>query len=221
MKMRNPWASAKVGGREDAPPDRPVQQTNRFAAPAGDAPYLDALGWGPSLIARGSAVETPSAQRIGSIPRADFRPIPQRPPEEFWDTIDRDDARRHSVESVTGNGWTEQKGSKRWAPNPRETPPPEPRVTSQLAPRSYSFTRPFDQHARRLFNGMHFSMADHRRTYPIYGMRPPMTPRNTYRIEPTPWDENIVDLPPDYGIASQRLRSVDVPSPSRSFRLGG
>jgi hypothetical protein len=36
-------------------------------------------------------------------------------------------------------------------------------------------------------------MADHRREYPILGMAPVNSRRNTYRVEPTPWDINIVD----------------------------
>lgn len=56
---------------------------------------------------------------------------------------------------------------------------------------------------------LHFSLADHRRKYPIMGMKPQgRTGVNTYRAEPRPWDENLLVTPPagtvPFGIAGNR-----------------
>jgi len=233
MAWRNPFAARETKTdpeRADVPvmeaPQYAVPQHGAFSVPPieAGAPYNDEFGWGPRLHT--SPTEIPSAQRLGTIPRYDYRPDPVRPPEEFWDKKDADDAKRHSVEDVRATGWAEKKGvlptDKRWADNPRRFPPAESRVTQMLAPRGYSFTRPFDQHAARYLNGMHFSMADHRRNYEILGMAPQTRLRNTYRLEPVPWDINVVDMPPrtDPTTVQARLTSVELPPASRSYRLG-
>jgi hypothetical protein len=208
------------------PPVYAVPQHGAYAAPSlesGDA-YNDEFGWGPHL--RTSTTDVPSAQRLGTIPRHDFRPDPLRAPQEWYGKLDADDAKRHSVEDQDADGWTEIKGLNpgdlRWAPNPRLKPPPEPRPTTSMSPSTYSFTRPFDQHSARTFNGQHFSMADHRRNYDILGMAPVRSTRNTYRIEPVPWDVDVVDMPPvtDPTPVEARIRSVEVPFNTRSYRLG-
>lgn len=238
MPLANPWSHSRTEPETGDTPNVAVQQVNAYAAPplnAGDA-YMDEFGWAPQLAQRTSAVETPSAQRLQTIPRRDYRPDPVRPPEEFWGRISADDARRESVTDTTAVGWTIPKGilpsDRRFAPNPRSTPPPEPRLTQQLGQNTWSFTRPFDQFNRtydgdpptgsaRRFNGMHFSMADHRRNYEILTMSPARSRRNTYRMEPAPWDIDIVDLPPQTvtNPVDGQIRSGDVGYPSRSQRL--
>lgn len=234
MAWRNPFAAREVPTdplRADMqlmePPTYAVPQHGAFSVPSieAGAPYNDEFGWGPRL--RTSPTEVPSAQRLKTIPTYDVRPQPLvETPEIYWDKRDADDARRHSVEDQDANGWTERKGvfptDKRWADNARRYPPPEPRITSQLSPRTYSFTRPFDQHSRRTFNGSHFSMADHRRNYEILGMAPVHQRRNTYRLEPVPWDVDIVDQAPrtDPTTVQARMTSVELPPAQRSYRLG-
>src|SRR5215211_3622580 len=211
--MFNPFAISRVGESE-TDTQQYSAPSGPYAAPsleAGDA-YTDEFGWAPHLALRGSTVEIPSAQRLGTIPTIQMYPNAVRPPTEYYGLRDADDARRHSVEDQDADGWEERKGirsgDRRWADNPRLDPPPEDRPTMRMAPRSYSFTRYFDQlnrtdgdepstGAARRLNGMHFSMADHRRDYEIGGMAPQRTLRNTYRLEPGPWDAGIVDLPPE------------------------
>lgn len=216
--------------------------TTRLAAANPD--YAD-----PSLYAENYYIDTPASEgappfrlsptgvpdssRLGMIPIYDYRPQPfQNPPSAWWlnpgNGPGYDEQRRHnSQEFVDADGMTLFRGSeypnKRAAPDPRRTPPVEPRLTQQMSPHRYVFTRPFDQHAARQFNGDHFSMADHRRTYPVMGMAPVGWKRNTYRADPTPWDTNIVDYPPN---AADEYRGAggfitgDVPfRASRSGRL--
>jgi hypothetical protein len=237
MVMANPWAHSRTEDARDVP-DSPVQQTNAYAVPplsAGDA-YNDEFGWAARLQTKPSTVETPSAQRLRTIPRYDYAARGELPSELFRQDIDHDREQRYSVEDQDANGWNELKGLStgdlRWAPNPRLKPPPEPRITNLLSPRSYSFTRWFDQFNRnydgeglngsaRTFNGQHFSMADHRRNYEILGMRPTQSRRNTYRLEPVPWDVDVVDLPPSGGgiVPNARIQSLNIPENSRALRL--
>jgi hypothetical protein len=215
-----------------------------YAAPAlqdGDA-YIDAFGWSPDLRTSASGDTAPSAQRLGVIPRFDDYPDPLKAPQDgYYQRLGADRNLRHGrEESVQGTPWDNPSGvnasDRRWAPNPRSTPPPVTRVTQHMAPGTYSFVRPFDQLNRsygdvvvgsaRHLNGWHFSMADHKRTEKItnetVGSMPVRTGRNTYRIEPTPWDLNVVDMPPagdaSGGYPQQVIQSYATQA-SRSYRL--
>lgn len=226
----NPFATRKVRepiGYTEPVPDYPAPNHGAYAAPSlesGDA-HTKNQGWAPNIGGPASATGTPSAQRLGTVPVRSAIPSAGEAPEGFYRRDDADRNARHSVETQHANGWEISKGvapgDKRWADNPRRTPPPEPRPTSRMAPRSYSFTRPFDQGPRRQLTGQHFSMATHTRTYDILGMAPARSARNTYRIEPTPWDANIVDLPPDVDDSPNgRIQSVELSaSPNRTHRL--
>ena len=78
---------------------------------------------------------------------------------------------RHRVEFLDADGIEATRPTAgAAAPDPRWVPPPEPRITNRLSPHTFLFTRPFGQDTDRYFTGEHFSMADHRRTYPILGM---------------------------------------------------
>lgn len=235
----NPYA-AEESAIENVVPEYSMPR-GTFAAPSlesGDA-YNDEFGWSPKLRTSASGDTAPSAQRLGTIPRFDDYPDPLKPPQEWYGRLGADGMQRHTAESVDGNGWDTpmalSPSDRRWAPNPRSTPPPESRVTQRMGPATYSFTRLFDQFNRthkgdpptgsaRTFNGTHFSMADHARLTDAIaetaGTMPVRTGRNTYRMEPEPWDQKIVDLPPAQGIADQLIRSYDIPdSGSKSWRL--
>lgn len=209
-------------------PEYAVPQHGSYAVPGVEAggPFTNTFGWAPGQrVPAASPTEYPSAQRLGSIPRYTFGPDPDKPAEYWYGYRDLDDKHRHSVEDIDADGWTESKGitntDLRWAPNPRLTPQPETRLTQQMAPRTYSFTRPFDTGYARTFNGMHFSMADHRRKYDVLGMAPVRTSRNTFRQAPVPWDTDVIDIPGESQTAQQpdyRLVSPELP-PSRSWRL--
>lgn len=227
----NPYA-ADPATIEDAVPQYSMPR-GTYAAPSleeGDA-YIDEFGWSARL--RTSAVEIPSAQRLGVIPRYDSYPDPSRAPEEWYDPENRDHNNRHKSEDQQGVAWPEKKGvqgtDSRWDPNPRLKPPPESRITQLLSPGNYAFTRPFDQFNRthggdpatgskRQFNGWHFSMADNKRDFEAVGSMPVRSRRNTYRTEPAPWDLGIVDIPepPMIPVAST---TYDMPLRSRSWRL--
>lgn len=195
--------------------------------PGGDDGNMDHPGgeWAPEL--RGGAEGLPDAHRTQSMPLYEYGPAGNQPPAQFWQGPNgptwESRQREIAVETVDGDGWRMARTAlyalnKRAAPDVRRTPPPEPRPTQQMAPVTYSYTRPFDQsgNARNL-NGNHFSMADHRRNYPIYGMQPVSNRRNTFRADPQPWDTDIVDKGPVYTPAAARITSVDLPA--RGWRL--
>jgi hypothetical protein len=54
-------------------------------------------------------------------------------------------------------------------------------------------------------------------------MVPPMTHRNTYRINPVPWDEDAVDVPPEVApdYVPIRVQALNLPpsAQGRSYRL--
>lgn len=79
----------------------------------------------------------------------------------------------------------------------------------------------------RYLNGEHYSMAQHNSLNPYGpstdGMDPVMKRRNTYRIDPQPWDEGLNDAPtntPMYPTGGPSLASAgDSTGLGRSFRL--
>jgi hypothetical protein len=103
-------------------------------------------------------------------------------------------------------------------PDPKWTPPPVYPVTEHA---SYRFFRPgFGlQVPYPLINtGAHFSMADHRRNYPVLGMEPVAERRNTYRTDPPPRDVTIQDRPPP---ASPTTPQAVYYSPSAGYSMFG
>jgi hypothetical protein len=170
-------------------------------------------GWAPGV--------DPDPTRTGDALRHDRR-ANLRNPFAWWRRLDADTAARHSVETVDGNGWTENKGAPRQAaPDPRSLHWPETRPTSSMAPRTYLFERPFDQDVSRRLSGDHMSLAVNRRNYEILTMAPVPRLRNTYRTEPTPWDSDIVDETPNVnaGHPSARLQVPNIPPTNRTYRL--
>lgn len=192
-----------------------------------DAPYNDEFGW--AVHPKIGVDNTPDAMRELSFPVRETRPPGNVSDKPFYRAEDADEQARESVTDQDANGWNEPtKDHYKVGRNPRENPPPETRPTEQMSPRSYSFTRPFDQltkgNGARHLNGQHFSMADHRRDYEILGMRPWSAHRNTYRVDPAPWDADMYDVPPtstEGTYVNGRVQAVDIPydSGNRSYRL--
>ena len=174
------------------------------------APRLDSVPGG-----------TPDPMRGRTLPTRDYRPDPRHAPTYFWTGPHGpgvDYLQRHGEEFLDADGIEATRPTARpQARNPREIPPPEPRPTNRLSPHNFLFTRPFAQDTERYYTGEHFSMADHRRTYPILGMNPPPYRRNTYRSEPVPWDTDIVDRPaPQPSYSPGRIIAYDLPPMSNS-----
>jgi hypothetical protein len=184
---RNPYATAAV-----AAPD-PLHYSDA-ATPPGAGGRWDNTGYAPKLTNDDyGGVTDPT--RVEELPRHDRR-ANLRDPWSWWAHYDEDTRQRESVTTQDADGWTEKKGERGRGPDPRWTPPPEPRPTLAMAPRSYYFTRPFDQDIARRLTGAHISLANNRRQYEILIQTPVPHRRNTYRVEPSPWDTDIVDEAP-------------------------
>lgn len=169
----------------------------------------------------------PDPVQAQKIPARTEYPQPQLPPQDFYlgvNGVGRDVIQRHAVESQRGNQYDVAAPNPfRPAPNPRWAQYPEHNnLTARNSPNYYSFTRPYDQNYERRLNGSHFSMADHRRNYPVFGMAPARTWRNTSRVEPAPWDSNIVDTVqgPSYSPGLQ-IPTYEAPMNSQQYVFGG
>src|SRR3546814_17985966 len=112
-----------------------------------------------------SDLSTPDAQRVQRAKGWWFYPRgTEEEPGPFYESRDADDASRHRVEYQDADGFQIRKD---WKPvnrhNPRETPPPEQRLTSNMSPRSYTFTRPFARLNRNYANVSLGSARQHNR----------------------------------------------------------
>ncbi len=189
-----------------------------FAIPTdgGDGPgYMDSPSGAWTQQLRGQPGDTPDPMRGQQFPTRWYGPDPAHAPEYFW-TGNRGPGtemmQRHGVEFQDADGIEVTVGRRPMAPDPRWVPTPEPRWTNRLSPHNYVFTRPWDQDIERSYTGAHFSMADHRRTYPILGMAPSPYRRNTYRTDPTPWDTDRTDMPaPVVSTSPGRIVAYDIP----------
>jgi len=170
-----------------------------------------------------SVIGTPDAARLGTIPRAEKYGPHDAAPTPWYRRLFDELLGRHKVEYQDADGFEAIKGGSgpKVAARPKPGDVPENRPTMRMSPHTYVFTVPPQDGMAREFNGMHFSMADHRREYPILGMEPPnKIRRSTFRLEPEPWDANLVDMPSDAPMPYDRVPAVDVPpAGNRSWRL--
>lgn len=181
-------------------------------------------GWdnsGQAQDSRVSSTGTPDASRLMVAPLYETRPG-EGDPVSWWKRFTGDFLGRHAVEYQDADG---SEMAPRVLINSKPRPVPsdtgEPRPTNRMNPHTYVFTRPIQGPEREL-NGVHFSMADHRRDYPILGMESARkVRRNTYRLEPEPWDTNLVDMPPQVDSSPDaQVIAVDIPPVgNRAWRL--
>ncbi len=199
-----------------------------FAAPGNsDRPFntIPVQPWAPKL--HSVPGQTPDPMRTGAMPVRDEYPNPGEPPENFYHGahgVSRDFMQRIQAEHTVSNGWSVAAPTvKRMALPPRwANQYPEARPTNRLSPNTYSSTRPYDQALARRFNGNHFSMADHRRTYPVFGMATAGDWRSTTRVDPAPWGTNVVDKPDTEPFTpSQQLPQYDLPMNQSRWVLNG
>lgn len=187
--------------------------------------WLTRFGWATPFTRN----RLPDAMRMGTEKTLSQ---PQDPNQrESYARMDANEAERESVVCLSATLRTMPSASsgKAQKDNPYYNDGhgwPEPdRMTMRKSPASWMMTRPYDQDsngsrvgARRL-NGDHFSMADHRRNYEIMGMEPVHRSRNTYRLDPVPWDEELVDGPTNSPGYSQPINYETTTTGTRSYRL--
>lgn len=182
-----------------------------------DAPYHDTGGTYASPIGIGPH-SSPSDQRVGHAPlretnfhRSGAAETYYRQVNEPWLTEHNNAEHVEPVLQSENVGATLRFAAKPIAPAPS-------RWTAYLTPRTYFFQRKFGSDARE-FDGGHFSMADHRRTYPILGMEPVRKRRNTDRLTPQPHDAFSKDQAPDPKAPIEITPINQVFTGTRSYRL--
>lgn len=194
-------------------PVYPPQQVEAYADPAPGGPWHSERAGYADGLRRGLGT-TPDVQRIGQYVGADT--YEGTDPEHFARERNAVQLEREAylseVRPILRDELTA--GAPRFAPNPRSIPVPRQRVTESQAPSSGAYVR--DMNAglgQRYFTGEHRSMANRKREYEIFGMRPASTSRTTFRREILPQTVSVVEKPadsPQYQIA--RVNAVGVPS---------
>lgn len=213
-----------VDDHDGNPPEYVMPEYGAYSVPDSvDSPERSPHGWDNSGYAStlGDTGGLPDQARLRKSPLRETR-VGEGEPTSFYRRWFADFLGRHSVEYQDADGHEEQKGRKLVKARPVPSDTGEPRPTSVMAPNSYVFTRPYPgMGTAGHLTGVHFSMADHRREYPILGMAPVRSSRNTFRLEPEPWDTDVVDVPsPSDPSPDGRILAMDVaPSGNRSWRL--
>lgn len=159
----------------------------------------------------------PSAIRIGTK-----EPVENNPNDrEYNARRTADFHKRHADDNFRPN-WRVKQRKAAMVSNPYWTADVvSKRPTAERSPINGLFQRPWHipRNRAEIEPGavLHFSMANHRRNYPIYGMQARgRIGVNTYRKEPRPWDEDLYRPP--------QAVNTNVPSGlfgNRSYRAGG
>lgn len=158
-----------------------------YAAPSEDdtVPEYENDGFSPSLGA-GSEGNLPDEIRTGKR-----EPIFGGPHQEDIHLVrGEDNLRRRDDEEQVSTGWNTRQEKPILGVIPEQVQDIGPsRPTASMGPNTYLFQRPWEIPES---TGEHVSMADHRREYEIYGMRPQGDVGvNSYRADPKPWDRNL------------------------------
>jgi len=207
--------SGYAPAREDMGPGT-LPANPRYAVPEdASVPY-----WSPNqpygtALRTGVDGTTPDARRLDLVESVPEAPNPQRPAAENHEYV----TRHAELETLHATGWEElqQYPGTSFLNNPRFRRYDSPRVlTRAMGPNTYAFTRRW---TRPQSTGVHFSMADHRRTYPVGGMKPTgRIGNNTFRLDPAPWDADRYITGQEYTPEQSHEMSTTAPA-SRSYRL--
>lgn len=132
-----------------------------------------------------------------------------------------DNIHRRDDEMQISTGWTTRQEKPVIAVIPEQVQDIGPsRPTAAMGPNNQLFMRPWDRPPED-FTGEHLSMADHRRKYEIYGMKPQGDVGvNTYRKDPAPWDTNLHYNPPRVPTETQAAATAALSiGGNRNYRL--
>lgn len=205
--------------RQSAPGEAPGATYGAFARPAYAVPDDASIpgseeGFSPAL---GDASEGNMPDDIRTGKR---EPVFGGPRATDMDTIARrDNLARREDEFAVSTGWNVRQEKPAIAVIPLQVQDIGPsRPSASMGQNTYLFTRPWE---RPFSTGEHLSMADHRRKYEIYGMRPQGgTGVNTYRLDPKPWDQNLHYNPVPVEPENQTQYPSGSLAGNRSYRLG-
>lgn len=213
----NPYASPS--SREDGSAPDPTNEFiwagyGRYAVrdvpESTDPDYT--TGFSPTLATTGSpdGTQLPDDIRIGKreppVNDPNNRSYTQRRYSDFYRRI-------ADEETKAGVGWKTHQAKPGIPVEPLRTQDPMPiRPTADMSPRPYEHRRP-EHHPRNIKDAVgedavaHFSLADHRRTFEIMGMKPQGgIGANTFRPSPVPWDQDLYVPPQPVDYAQPAVR---------------
>lgn len=207
--------------RATNPGQAPGATTGAYARPAFAVPDVDQTeipgqneGFSPAL---GPASEGNMPDQIRTKQREPIFGGPHQQDIHLVRGMDNIDRRSDEVQISTG--WQVQQSKPVPGVIPEQVQDILPtRPSATMGQNTYLFMRPWEKPES---TGEHFSMADHRRKYEIYGMAPRGDVGvNTYRLDPKPWDQNLHynPIPAETEQQAHALRGIS--GGTRSYRLG-
>lgn len=151
-----------------------------------------------------------------------YRPPDSGHEQAWWNDVNEDRIQRSQHnEHFTTTGWQESTDPVYAAKNPWHNDiRGQLRPTASQSPSVFRFVRPFypgDGYGQS--TGRHFSMASNRRAYPVNGMAPVRSLRNTFRLEPVARDAENADLSGVNAAVSEPNIYVSPTSPQRRWGL--
>ena len=224
----------------DVPPPGAGIGYGQFSTPRGKVPIVPAHyngpdGWAPRIGIELPVIRNQDAILVHFDDEDPSEAKGDHAPTKFWASKNAWRISQFPLDKLgttTSNNGTDswsvdsRSSSQNRARDPKEIPVPPSRPTAYMSPSNMRMVSPMRSGRGDvpLNNGSHFSMANMRRTYPIRGMRPATTFRNTYRLEPPPRDAQNVDIPsapvatvPGYTNISPNFTSA--PKRGGTFRL--
>lgn len=205
-------------------PERPPGEGEGpdFVAPPDNPPI-------PYVIANPTYAQPPQTKlAYEELSRGHEYKVTDGPPEKWTKNNPLQETELWPQEHLVGEeGQPNNVPRKTRAADPRWNPPTYTGATGMGSrnPRGYEFQRPFDVSSAKYLNGNRFSQAEHPTAYPYTGITTAGFKRNTYRLDPAPWDSEIVDRPtgdqiPETSSATY-VQPIEVPRGRNSYRLGG
>jgi hypothetical protein len=106
-----------------------------------------------------------------------------------------------------------------WTDSPYRNPGNWPAEFPLKDPSTWRFNRQYQGPTSTFDPDIYKPMGSNIRAYPVGGMRATPTSRNTYRLNPDPWDETIVDMPTPTTPPDVQFTSPAVSPSSSAYRL--
>lgn len=157
-------------------------------------PYPSPPQYGATVYATKRGTELPPVAKQDDILVHFMQPPDDQAPQEYYEDRNAVNIALGRQEVFQTKNPLENSTNIAAAPNPWLSTPLSPRATSRMSPSNFRFYRPFDQRWARQLNGVATSLATVGRAYPVGGMQPPKSFRNTFRLAPTARDIENVDL---------------------------
>lgn len=172
-----------------------LNEAHSFAAPATDE-YPAQFAFGTPSYADRLNIELPTIKNQDEILVHYFQPPAAKNPQQWYNDRNKDKIYRGTQEHFFTDNVSEVVSPDQMEDNPWWHGVPVPtRPTAHMSPSNYRFIRPYDQRWERTnVLAQSGSQARVAYPYPVGGMQPQNTLRNTFRLEPPARDIENMDL---------------------------